>query len=232
MLLDFLFPRRCFGCGQWGKYFCENCIKTLKQIEKHVCPVCQKPAIGGKTHIKCGTRYSLNGLTSIFVYEGIIKEAIGKLKYKFITDLAEELIGLSTKYLPPGFHSEGIPRREQPQALSTLIPVPLHPRRQRWRGFNQAELLGRILAEKFNWQVQSKILVRHRYTKPQVDLKGKERRKNIRGAFKIVPKAKVKNLEKVFLFDDVWTTGSTLRECSQVLKRAGAKEVWGLTIAR
>jgi len=115
---------------------------------------------------------------------------------------------------------------------SILIPVPLHSRRQRWRGFNQAELLGKILAEKFNWQVRTDILVRHKHTKPQVDLKGKERKNNIRGAFKITPKAKIKNLKKVWLFDDVWTTGSTLRECGQVLKRAGVRKVWGLTLAR
>lgn len=219
MLLDFLFPRRCLGCGQWGKYFCQECLKKIKLIERQICPVCKKLAVSGKTHPRCQTKYSLNGLVSIFAYEGIIKQAIGKLKYKFITDLAEELIGLTSKHMS---YSKS----------SILIPVPLHPRRQRWRGFNQAELLGRILAEKFNWQVRTDILVRHKHTKPQVDLKGKERKKNIRGAFKITPKAKIKNLKKVWLFDDVWTTGSTLRECGQVLKRAGAKEVWGLTLAR
>jgi len=219
MLLDFLFPRRCLGCGQWGQYFCKNCIKRLKQIEKQICPVCQRPAINGKTHPRCQTKYSLDGLVSIFAYEGIIKQAIGKLKYKFITDLAEELIRLTSKHM------------SYPKS-SILIPVPLHSRRQRWRGFNQAELLGKILAEKFNWQVRTDILVRHKHTKPQVDLKGKERKNNIRGAFKITPKAKIKNLKKVWLFDDVWTTGSTLRECGQVLKRAGVRKVWGLTLAR
>ncbi|MBU3957155.1 ComF family protein [Patescibacteria group bacterium] len=233
MLLDFLFPRRCLGCGRRGEYFCQECRQTIKLIENQVCPVCERPAISGRAHPRCQTRYSLDGLTSIFVYKGIIKEAIGKLKYKFITDLAEELIGLSTKYLPPGFHSEGIPRRGQPQALSTLIPVPLHPRRQRWRGFNQSELLGKRLAEKFNWQVRTDILARHKHTKPQIKLKGEERKKNIRGAFRIKPNCKLFIMNsKLILFDDVWTTGSTLRECSQVLKRAGAKEVWGLTLAR
>ncbi len=155
------------------------------------------------------------------------------MKYKFITDLAEELIALSFKHFPPDFHSEGIPRRGQPQASDILVPVPLHPRRQRWRGFNQAELLGKILAERFKWQVQPKILVRHKHTKPQVGLKGKDRKKNIRGAFKIDENSKFKiSKAKFIVFDDVWTTGSTLRECGQVLKRAGAKEIWGLTLAR
>ncbi len=215
MLLDFLFPRCCLGCGQWGKYFCQECLKKIKSVEKPICPVCQKPAIGGKTHPRCQTKYSLDNLTSIFAYEGIVKEAIGQLKYKFITDLAEELIGLTPKL--PYFKS------------FTLVPIPLHPRRQRWRGFNQAELLGKILARKLGSGIRNDVLIRYKYTKPQVDLKGKERKKNIRNAFKITPKAKLK---KVILFDDVWTTGSTLRECGLVLKKAGVKEVWGLTLAR
>jgi len=219
MLLDFLFPCRCLGCSQWGKYFCQECIRKIELVKKQICPVCQKPAIGGKTHPRCQTKYSLDGLTSIFAYEGIVKKAIGKLKYKFITDLVEEMIGLTPKHIAY-FKS------------FTLVPVPLHPRRQRWRGFNQAELLGKILARKLGLNIQTDALIRHKHTKPQVDLKGKERKKNIRNAFKITSKAKIKNLKKVILFDDVWTTGSTLRECGQVLKRVGVKEVWGLTLAR
>lgn len=224
MLLDFLFPRRCLGCGQWGRYFCQNCLKIIKPIEKQICPVCEKPAISGKTHAKCQTRYSLDGLTSIFLYEGAIKEAITKLKYKFVTDLAEELISLSFKRLSSYFvfHTSYI-----------LVPVPLHPRRQRWRGFNQAELLGQMLAGKFDWQVRSDILLRHRHTKPQTELKGKERKENIKGAFRIKKNSKfiIPN-SRFIIFDDVWTTGSTLRECGQVLKRAKARQAWGLTIAR
>lgn len=227
MLLDFLFPRRCLGCGRWGEYFCQECRQAIKLIENQVCPVCERPAIEGRTHPRCQTRYSLDGLTSIFTYQGLIKEAIGKLKYKFITDLAEELIELTVEYLQN--HKSYIINLKS----SVLIPVPLHSRRQRWRGFNQAELLGRMLGQKFNWQVRTDLLARHKYTKPQIKLKGKERRRNIRGAFKINPNSKflIRN-SKFILFDDVWTTGSTLRECGQVLKRAGAKEIWGLTLAR
>jgi competence protein ComFC len=219
MLLEFLFPRRCLGCGQWGHYFCQNCVKKIKLIERPICPVCGRPAIGGKTHPYCQTKYSLDGLHAFFVYEGLIKKAIGQLKYKFISDLAEELIAL---VLQQSFSFEA----------KILLPLPLHPRRQRWRGFNQAELLGRLLAERFHWQAQSDILERYRYTQPQVKLRSKERKKNIQGAFRIKPLAKINQRLKVILFDDVWTTGSTLREAGQVLKRAGVKEVWGLTLAR
>lgn len=217
MLLDFLFPRRCLGCGQWRNYFCQKCVKKVRLVENQVCPVCQKPGIGGKTHPRCQTKYSLDGLTSVFAYEGIIKKAIGRLKYKFITDLAEELIEL-------------VPKQRFPSAI--LIPVPLHSRRQRWRGFNQAELWGRMLAERYGWEMETDVLERHKHTKPQVDLKGKERKRNIQGAFRIRPKVKFEKQAKFLLFDDVWTTGSTMRECGQVLKRNGVNEVWGLTLAR
>jgi len=219
MLLDFFFPRRCLGCGQWGHYFCQECVKKIKLIERPICPVCGQAAIGGKTHPRCQTKYSLDGLTSIFVYESLIKEAIGQLKYKFITDLAEELVNL-------------VPESKLYSEAKILLPLPLHPRRQRWRGFNQAELLGEILAKKFNWPLRREVLERYRYTQPQVKLKAKERKKNIRGAFRIKPKVKIDKQLKVWLFDDVWTTGSTLREAGQVLKRAGTEEVWGLTLAR
>jgi len=90
-----------------------------------------------------------------------------------------------------------------------------------------------MLAEKFGWQVRTDILLRHKHTKPQTDLKGKERKVNIRGAFKINSNCKLSILNsKLILFDDVWTTGSTLRECGKVLKRIGVKEAWGLTLTR
>lgn len=219
MLLNFLFPRRCLGCGQWGHYFCQECLKQIKMVRNQICPVCGRPVIDGKTHPHCQTKYSLDGLTSFFVYESLIKEAIGQLKYKFITDLAEELIDL-------------IPKQKFCFKGKVLVPLPLHSRRQRWRGFNQAEFLGRILAKKFDWTVQNEILERHRHTQPQVKLKGKERKKNIKGAFRMKPKVKTSRSLRIWLFDDVWTTGSTLREAGQVLKRAGIKEVWGLTLAR
>lgn len=220
MLFDFFFPRRCLGCGQWEKYFCEKCLQKLKPIENQVCPVCRRPAFEGKTHADCQTKYSLDGLMTIFGYQGMIKEAIGKLKYKFVTDLANELIGL-------------IPRQRDYFQSFLLVPLPLHSRRQRWRGFNQAELLGEKLAKKFNWQMETNLLVRHRHAQPQMKLKGKERKQNIRGAFKINPDFKRSKIKSKFiLFDDVWTTGSTLKEAGKVLKRAGAKEVWGLALAR
>lgn len=226
--LDFLFPRRCLGCGKISGYFCSSCLEEIKPLQYQVCPVCERPAINGLAHFRCQTRFSLDGLTSIFPYEEAIKKAIGKLKYHFVTDLAEDLINLAAKYLASARHPYLL--RSHP----IVIPVPLHPRRERWRGFNQAELLGKMLAGYFYWQFCDNILVRHKHTKPQIGLKGAKRKENIADAFSVNPQfPKIYHLpSNILLFDDVWTTGSTLKECGKVLKRVGAKKVWGLTLAR
>lgn len=230
LLGDLFFPRCCLGCGFRDRYFCDGCAQNLELIIDTICPVCRRPAIAGQTHSGC-RKISLNGLVSVFAYRGLVKKAIIKLKYRYVTDLAEELVGLAVTSLAS-------PKNTLFPILDstafTLVPVPLHPRRERQRGFNQAELLGRLMAGKFGWQFQPDLLKRVKPTKPQVKLKGEERLANVKGVFE----TRLKTSDFVFstsdflVFDDVWTTGSTLRECGRVLKEAGAGRVWGLTLAR
>ncbi len=152
----------------------------------------------------------------------MVKKAVGKLKYHFLTDLAEELVELMVLFAP-------LSRFEKP----ILVPTPLHPRRERWRGFNQSELLGRKLASHFGWPVKTDLLSRQRYTQPQMSLKGQERKTNIIRAFKVNPHLPDSIFRsQLIVFDDVWTTGSTLKEAGKVLKMAGFNNVWGLTICR
>ena len=221
VIIALLFPRRCLGCGQKGQYFCFNCQGKIRPVKHQICPVCQKPTSDGQTHPRCQTKHSLDGLTTIFTYQGPIKRAIGQLKYRFITDLADELIKFSVRHL----------RNKHPHSI--LLPIPLHPRRQRWRGFNQSEILGKKLGKKVGWKVGTNLLFRHQDKPPQMKLKGQERKENIRGVFKLKPNFSP-NLKskKILVFDDVWTTGSTLREAGRTLKKDGFKKVWGLTLAR
>lgn len=251
-ILNFLFPSRCVNCGRPGQYLCPRCSLLIRIIEpnQQVCPVCEKPAIGGATHPKCQTKSSLDGLTSFFVYDGPLKKAIKLLKYKLVTDLASELVlkAFALSLTPPwrgkGF-SKATPYIEDKRAFSinfasaryeanVLTPVPLHWRRLNWRGFNQSELLGKLMSEKLNIKFVPNLLIRKRYTKPQVELTEKQRKVNIEGAFTINPRysALCHKLSAVCIFDDVWTTGATLKTCGKVLKEAGAKKVWGLTLAR
>ena len=111
------------------------------------------------------------------------------------------------------------------------MPVPLHPRRLRERGFNQSLLLARHLATRLNLDLDFLSLRRIRYTQPQTGLKKDERRKNVKKAFGLLDPKVVKG-RTVVLVDDVTTTGNTLNECARMLKRAGAKEIYGAVLAR
>ena len=115
--------------------------------------------------------------------------------------------------------------------VEVLIPVPLHPARKKARGFNQSRVLARELGEIVNIGIIDGVLVKPVNVPPQTTLTAKERRKNIKGAFKVRDKAKIKD-KTILLVDDVLTTGATIQDCSTVLINAGAKEVRGITVAQ
>jgi len=214
-ILDLFFPKRCVGCGKIGKYFCLACQKGIRFVATNelICPMCGRAALDGITHPGCQTRYSIDGLTSFFHYDGIIKKAVKSLKYRFVSNLADEFISLvSFPSLPHGI----------------IIPIPLHPSRLRERGFNQAEVLGLQLSQKLHIPQRTDILKRVKKTVPQVNmLKRSDRLKNMEHVFA----SKIASSD-ILLFDDVLTTGATMRGAANVLKRAGVKRVWAVTMAR
>ena len=112
-----------------------------------------------------------------------------------------------------------------------IIPVPLHPRRLRWRGFNQSVLLARQISRAYNIPVDCFTLFRKIDTPPQTQLPEEDRRKNMRRAFALAEESAMSG-KRVLLVDDVYTSGATVNECSRVLKRGGAREVFVLTLAR
>lgn len=228
-LKDLIFPKKCLGCGGWGVYLCSQCLNFLKTNDLRICPMCCQPSSYGLVHPACRRPLGLDGLTSIFEYKGIVKRAIIKLKYKFVTDLANTILELFLSFA--GEDKAFCHFVRQKNVL--LIPVPLHWQRKNWRGFNQSEMLGRIIAEKLGIDFEPKLLIRIRKTKPQTKLTKKERMSNVKGSFKINKDISTSHLSlPILIFDDVWTTGATLRECSQVLKKKGFKKVWGLTLAK
>jgi len=228
-ILDLLFPRHCLGCGKTGLYFCSDCTARIKKVSQ-ICPVCEKPSPFGQTHRFCETKYSLAGLISLFPYEGIVRNAIHKLKYKLVTDLETELWQVIKNTL-----------EEKKQELTifnqfladkpTVVPIPLYWYKENLRGFNQSSLLGKRLAKFFDLPFSDKILVRQKNVISQTKLAFKERKENVKGIFRALPQIQ-NSLPNILLVDDVWTTGSTLKEAARTLKDAGAKTVWGLTLAR
>lgn len=228
-ILDFFFPKKCVGCKKAGSYFCDNCVQQIKQSDL-VCPMCEKPSIGGITHPICRRHFGLDGLWFLGVYEDPLRAAIKKLKYRYIKGFGPRLNEIILEYWvknPPLFLDQIKKDRGEDWVI---IPIPLHWQRKNWRGFNQAEIIGQDLSKRLGLSF-FEALIRTKNTTPQAHLKSAERHKNIRGAFTLNPKFETVN-SNVILVDDVWTTGSTLRECCYVLKKGGAKKVWALTIAR
>lgn len=230
LILDLFFPKRCVGCKKLDTYFCKECIANILQTDL-VCPRCEKLAVGGQTHPICRRRFGLDGLWSLGIYQGSLREAIKQLKYGRVKGLAEVLVDILVeywvKYQP--FVLDQI--KKDKGAGWTVIPVPLHWWRGNRRGFNQSSLIGQMLSNKLGLDYCDGIK-RIRYTRSQVKLKGYGRHQNIRDAFTISSNYQLPTTNSVLLIDDVWTTGSTLRECCYVLKRNGAKKVWALTLAR
>jgi ComF family protein len=200
VLLDLLFPPRCEVCRQPSEQvLCSSCFNQIKFM---------KPGLG---------------IYSVAAYEGVLKEALLRFKFKKRKSLAEPLGILLVKYLSclPSFSWKEI---------DTLVPVPLHPRRERKRGFNQVELLAKVLGRYCGKSVVN-ALVRIRDTHPQFDLPRAKRFANVAGAFK-VSDSRLVYQKGILLLDDIYTTGATLAECCKVLKTAGARLVKVLTLAR
>lgn len=228
-ILDIIFPKKCAGCGKNGTYFCTSCILSSKLCFPQVCPICGRNSVDGVIHKWCERNLAPDGLISIWTYEGVPRSLILKLKYKYVSEIA-----LSLAVPAAGIFKQL--KRNSPSTPNwnkslVLVPVPLHWTRKNWRGFNQIEEIGKILSQLLGWRIE-KLLVRTKIAKQQVGLKGIERKKNVQGVFRLTNNLTIQQLSEVVLFDDVWTTGATMLEAAKVLKKAGIKRVWCLTLAR
>ena len=224
-LLDLLFPRRCVGCSVWGTLLCGQCRATLKAPAR-ICPLCEYSSIDGMTHPGCRRPMGMDGLIAAVTYQRIARALVHAMKYRWVTILAPIVafeIGRVLR-LHPRWHQWAT---EQPM----LIPIPLHAKRERSRGFNQSTVMAYELGRHLRLPVITNILIRVKPTLPQVARDGKERRTAMRGAFRVLDPGRCSG-KTVFLLDDVWTTGTTMREAASTLKRSGASAVFGLVFAR
>jgi competence protein ComFC len=219
--LNLLFPQRCLGCGEEGEILCRSCLNSALRIMPPICPKCGKPQSSGVLCPRCvNWKTDLDGIRSPFRFDGVIREAIHQFKYKNIRTLSAPLANLLKDY----YFLNSIPTQ-------ALVPVPLHSKRLKERGYNQAELLAQELGKLLHFPVIIDCLVRDSYILPQAKTSSaEERHKNVKDAFSC-RSSKLTGIQ-VLLIDDVSTSGSTLDACAAALKSSGVVSTWGLVIAR
>jgi len=237
-LVDWLYPPRCRACaqafhGRDAEYFCAGCWDKIRLVSHPVCNVCGRPfpdASGGDH--ACGVclarppHFARAWSWACYPREEAenhpLRQAVQRFKYGRKVSLGKPLGRLMAR---------GCGDFLRECNADVIIPVPLHPKRLRWRGFNQALLLARQVSKVYGIDADPYVLRRIKETPPQTQLNEEERRRNVRGAFGLAPGRSVEGL-KVLLVDDVFTSGATVNECSRTLSRSGARQVFVVTLAR
>ena len=218
--VDILFPPRCVGCHRVGVWLCAECLNQVSPVEPPICARCGDRIVTGDLCARCQTSpLRIACIRSAVYFEGVLRQAIHELKYQGCAELASPLGSLMAAYWV-----------QHPMPVDVVVPVPLHSARLRERGYNQAALLAREMADQVGLSVDEHLLIRQRSTSPQVELNAHQRRENVRDAFCWSGKGLVG--KRVVLVDDVCTTGATLEACAVALCEGGAHSVRALTLAR
>ena len=222
--LDLLFPLNCLvnclGCQREGRVLCASCIEALPELNPPYCAVCAQPNAPATCHMFLESPPAFDGVRAPYQMEGTIQDAIHSLKYRGLKAAAPELAELLARYLA---------EHPIPGNIIIPVPVPLHPRRLRSKGYNQSALLAKTLSKNLGLEMNQRLMTRTRNTPPQVNASLVDRRDNVQGSFRC--DGPVDNRAVIFV-DDVATTGSTLSACAAALKAAGAASVRGLVLAR
>ncbi len=219
VLTELFYPQRCVGCERRASdVLCRGCFEALPLLERPFCGRCGAPTAFEVLGCgECRSRdFGFDGARAPLRYEGVGKELVHALKYKGYLGVVGKVMGpLMSGALDVGAR------------FDLVTPVPLHRSRLARRGFNQAELMAKSVAQRISAPVLDKLKLVRR-TRDQIELSACARRENVSGAF--VSRGPVAG--RVLLVDDVFTTGATLSECAAVLRRAGAEEVQALTLCR
>ena len=222
--LGILYPQTCYFCGKIGKErLCTDCAKKVEYIKEPRCKKCGKPIRYWERefcHDCTGKDFTYEQGRSIWLHKGPVRWSVYQYKYHnhriYAEFYAEELFRLYGHKL-------------KEWNVDVIIPIPLHKKKKRKRGYNQAEVLAKRLGNLSGIRVDCKSVIRARNTKAQKELNDKERNKNLRNAFEVT---KLGEADKnVLLVDDIYTTGSTIDSVSQILIEKGAKKVFFFTIS-
>lgn len=230
-LLGILYPPRCPLCDgvlDIANYsgICSSCDKEIEFVREPYCKMCGKP-IENEIEELCEDckkrRFSFEYGRAVFVYNYSMKNAVARFKYSGRCEYAEYFASQAVRMYGKWIN------KISPDAL---IPVPIHKSRYRQRGYNQAQVIAKSIGEKLGIPVVSNLIVRVKQTIPQKELSVIERRKNLYGAFSIVEEMKelYHELKCVIMIDDIYTTGSTIEACADVLKDSGISKVYFLCI--
>jgi competence protein ComFC len=230
ILLGLVYPLHCALCGcrieteEAGEQaaFCEPCLNGIQTLPEHHCPVCSHPMAGLMLCPNCdGRHWHLETIVAACRYDGGVRELIQRFKYGRDVTMARPLGMLLARSL-------GDPRFAG-KTFDAVVPVPLHPQRERERGFNQADLLAGWLARSLGVPKRD-LLKRIRPTAQQAGFDRSHRMENLRGAFAL--RRPLPPDASILLVDDVSTTGATLDACAAVLKEEGAAEIAAAVVAR
>lgn len=237
-VLDWLYPPRCRGCaerieGRDRDCFCRRCWAKIERVGRPLCRICGRPfpdgAGGDHCCALCLIRPPQFCEARSWAYyprqeleDHPLRQAVQRFKYGRKVSLGKPLGRLM---------AHGCREFLAPWQVDLILAVPLHPKRLRWRGFNQSVLLARQVSHAYGIPMDPLLLRRVKPTPPQTQLSEQERRRNVRAAFVLAPGRSVKD-RNILLVDDVYTSGATVNECSRRLKKDGAQHVYVLTLAR
>lgn len=218
---DLLFPRRCPLCGvilQANERICGRCAKDINFIRRPICRRCGRPSGNCYCHIE---RFAFTRNVSPLLYSRAAKRGIHRMKFRDAPSASVYFGKLMAGAVRTEYLDAGI-------VFDAVIGVPMHPQDQRARGYNQADLLARTVADELQLPFVRRTLVKYRRTSAQHTLSWRERQINVRGVFRVINPDALRD-KTVLLCDDVMTTGGTLNECALTLLDAGAREIHCVT---
>jgi ComF family protein len=215
--------RKTFGLPKENQWLCLGCTIEIKSLWRTICSICIKDVNFSEKRTCAHPPAFIRSISFIFSYQNrSVRALIHSLKYRFITDI----MSVFSKHLK----QERLNLLRIPTDI--IIPLPLHKRKLRERGFNQSELLAKDIANLINKPALNNVLIKYRNTPAQMKIKKPdERSKNVHGVFKVKDGHFIKN-KSVLLVDDVVTTGATLEEAAKTLVEAGVKNVYAFVLAR
>lgn len=230
-LKDLFFPPVCLICRtrlacRQDVMFCHSCMDAISLAKEPFCTCCGRVFRNGAggSHL-CSDclagSYHFSKARSVFRYDDSTARLLHSFKYG----------GRTTALATFGALKKSLAHLEELNDQDFIVPVPLHRNRLKERGFNQALLLAKVFFPDQKERIHPALMERCRWTVPQTGLKGKERRKNLKNAFKVKDRIRLEG-KKILIVDDVFTTGTTVNECARTLKQAGAGDVQALTLAR